>query len=500
MTPIKKNIISNYLGQGWSGLMAIAFLPSYVQWLGIEAYGLIGIFAVIQALVMIFDIGMSPTLNREMATFANGSCSAQSIRDLLRSLEIICYSLAMMAVIVAWLSSNYLAQEWLRTDHLSTGDVAHALILMTMVAALRLCEGIYRGSLYGLGHQVWYNYVFSLSSTMRYVGALMILVWFSATIEAFFFWQVGASLLTLLVLATRVHQLLPKAPLRAKFSQESIIRVWQFAGGMTAITLLTMIFLQLDKALLSRLVSLQELGYYTLAATAANVMFMVAVPATQAIYPQLVKLSFCNDQTEMISVYRKTTKFVTVLTASASMLLYFFSGGTIYMWSGSQDLIRNTAPLLSILVIGSFLNGLSYLPYQLQIAHGRTSLLLKAIAFAVVVFIPSLIVVVPVYGVEGAAWIWVALNAIYLLVTSYFIHRELLMEHKWGWYLLDTLLPTCGTVIVMVLAKQFQPPTYDDRLHWFIFLLFSGLLAVFVSTTLISLVRNCSLKRLERTI
>ncbi|MDO8788919.1 MAG: oligosaccharide flippase family protein [Sulfuritalea sp.] len=500
MTPIKKNIISNYLGQGWSGLMAIAFLPSYVQWLGVEAFGLIGIFAVIQALVMVLDMGMSPTLNREMATITNGSHSTQSIRDLLRSLEIICYSLAMMVVIVAWLFSNYFAQEWIRADHLSSGDVARALILMTTVAALRLCEGVYRGSLYGLGYQVWYNYVFSLSSTMRYVGALMIIVWFSATIEAFFFWQAGVSLATLLILATRVHQLLPKAPLPAKFSQESIFRVWQFAGGMTAITLLTMVFLHLDKALLSRLVSLQELGYYTLAATAANVMFMVAVPATQAIYPQLVKLSFCNDQTEMFAIYRKTTKFVTILTASASMLLCFFAGGTIYMWSGSQDLIRKTAPLLSILVIGSFLNGLSYLPYQLQVAHGRTSLPLKAITLAVVLFIPSILVVVPLYGVEGAAWIWVVLNAIYLLVTSYFIHSGLLMARKWEWYLFDTLLPTCATVIVMVLAKQFQPPTYDDRLHWFIFLLFAGLLAVFVSAVLTSFAGGRSLKRLERTI
>ncbi len=470
--------------------MAVAFLPSYVHYLGIEAYGLIGLFAVIQALVMILDMGMGPTLNREMASFTNGAHSPQSIRDLLRSLEVICYSLATVIVILAWLSADYLAREWLRADHLPTDKVAHALTLMTLVAALRLCESIYRGSLYGLEHQAWYNCIYSFSSTLRYVGALAILVWFSATIEAFFVWQAGVSLLTLIALSVRVHQSLPKALSHAKFSQESIIRVWKFAGGMMGITILTMVFLQLDKVFLSRLVSLKDLGYYSLAATAANVMFMVVVPVTQAIYPQLVKLSINDDQSQMAAIYHKTTQLVTVLTASASMILCFFSGGVIFMWSGNQDLVRGTAPLLSILVIGSFLNGLSYLPYQLQIAHGWTSLLLKTYIFVILVFIASILFIVPIYGVEGAAWIWVVLNVVYLLLTNHLMHRRLLVDHKWKWYFFDALLPTCGAIVVMLLAKQVQPQSYADRLHWFWFLLATGVTAVLISAMLATSIRG----------
>jgi O-antigen/teichoic acid export membrane protein len=489
LTTIKQNIIANYLGQGWSGFMAVAFLPLYVRYLGVEAYGLIGLLAVIQALVMILDMGMGAILNREMARFSIGDYSPQSICDLLRSLEIICFSIATVIVIVAWLSSDYFARGWLRADHLPVSVVAQALTLISLVAALRLCEAIYRGSLYGLEHQVWYNCIYSFLSTLRYVGALAILVWFSATLEAFFFWQAAVSLITLIVLATRVHQSLPKALFPAKFSQGALIKIWKFAGGMMGIALLAMLFLQLDKVLLSRLVSLKNLGYYLLAATAANVMFMVVVPVTQAVYPQLVKLASCNDQSKMAAVYHKTTQLVTVLTASAGMLLCFFSGGVIFMWSGNQDLVRSTAPLLSILVIGSFLNGLSYLPYQLQVAHGWTSLLLKINTVIMLVFIPSIMVIVPRYGIEGAAWVWVVLNAFYLLSSSLFMHRRLLLDQKWNWYFFDVLLPTFGAIIVMILAKQLQPQTYVDRLHWCLFLLLTGVMAVLISALLASSIR-----------
>jgi O-antigen/teichoic acid export membrane protein len=447
---------------------------------------------------MVLDMGMGPTLNREMARYANGEYSPQLIRNLLRSLEIICYSLAVLVAIAVWLSSYYIAEKWFRVEHILISEVAHALTLMALVAALRLCEGIYRGSLYGLEHQVWYNFTYSFLSTLRYVGALMVLTWLSASIEAFFIWQAVMSILTLIVLSKRVYQSLPQVSSHAKFSQGSLTRVWKFAGGMMGIAFLTMLFLQLDKVLLSNLMPLKDLGYYALASTAANIMFMIVVPVTQAIYPQLVKLSSYEDQSKIAAIYHKTTQLVTVLTASASMLLCFFSDGMIFMWSGNQDLVLHAAPILSILAIGSFLNGLSYLPYQLQIAHGWISLTLRLNIFVVLVFIPSILAIVPIYGVKGAAWVWVVINTLYLLLASYLTHRELLIGHKWSWYFSDTFLPFLGAIMVMILAKKFQPESYDNRLHWLSFLILTGVLAVLVSTIFAKSIRVKFVNRMDK--
>ena len=73
---VKRNVLANYVGQGWSALMGLAFVPLYIRYLGIEAYGLIGVFAVLQACLSLLDMGMTPTLNREMARFTVESHSA----------------------------------------------------------------------------------------------------------------------------------------------------------------------------------------------------------------------------------------------------------------------------------------------------------------------------------------------------------------------------------------------------------------------------------------
>ena len=77
--------------------MGFVFAPLYIKYLGVEAYGLIGVFTLLQAWLSLLDMGMTPALGREMARFMAGAHSRESIRDLLRSIEIIALAIAALA-------------------------------------------------------------------------------------------------------------------------------------------------------------------------------------------------------------------------------------------------------------------------------------------------------------------------------------------------------------------------------------------------------------------
>ena len=176
------------------------------------------------------------------------------------------------------------------------------------------------------------------------------------------------------------------------------------------------------------------------------------------------------------------------------------------MWSGNADLSKHTAPILSALVLGTFLNGLMWMPYQLQLAYGWTGLALRVNIVAVIVLIPAIFWVVPRFGAVGAARIWVALNATYIVVAVQLMHRRLIPAEKWRWYFADLLLPVSGSVGVMLVARQLQPVPYQDRLRWLVFLLSTGILAIVISTILAALIRrriisvapSWALKKLQR--
>jgi len=154
---LKKNIIANYLGQGWTALMGLVFVPVYIHYLGIEAWGLVGFMSLLQAWLTLLDMGLTPTLSREMARFQAGAHSAQSIRDLLRSMEIIYGGVALAVVGIVWLIAPWVAVHWLSSAQLSSASVAQAISMMGLVLAARMVEQVYRGAIQGLQRQVWLN-------------------------------------------------------------------------------------------------------------------------------------------------------------------------------------------------------------------------------------------------------------------------------------------------------------------------------------------------------
>lgn len=438
---LKANVTANYLGQGWRALMQLAFIPVYIKYLGIEAYGLIGIFAILQAWLELLDMGMKPVLGREMARFVAGAHNAQSIRDLLRSIEIIATSIAVAIAIGIWAASGWLASDWLTAKSIPADVVARAFAVMGAVTALSFIESIYISSVVGLQQQVLQNVVSSVMATVRGLGAVSVLVWVSPTIEAFFLWQGVVSLITVAAYASVVYRSLPRSSRPGRFSGLALVGIWRFAAGMMAITLLSLLLTQIDKILLSRLLTLEAFGYYALAGVVAGAVSMLVGPIASAFYPRFTELVTRGDELALRTAYHQGAQLVSVLAGAATVVLMMFGDRVLLLWMSDPVLAHQVAPLMAVLALGTMLNGLMWMPYQMQLAHGWTGLVIKTNIVAVCILVPAIFWAVPRYGAIGAAWAWVALNASYVLISIHFMHRRILPTEKWRWYGEDIALP-----------------------------------------------------------
>lgn len=472
--PHKRNLIANYLGQGWSAVIGLAFIPVYIHHLGMEAYGLIGLFAMMQAWLVLMDMGLTPTLTREMARFTAGVHSSQYIGDLLRTIEVVCFVLASAIGSIFFVCSDYIANDWLRAEKLPTSIVSEALSIMAIVAALRFIEGIYRGSLFGLQQQVWFNVVNAVLATLRHIGAILILIFISPTIQAFFYWQAIVSVCSVFIFYYHVHKIMPALVLRARFSIVIIRDIWRFAAGMMSIAFMSIILTQVDKIILSRFLTLDNLGLYTLAGTIAGTFYLVIIPLTQALYPRMVEFVSRDENNSLVSIYHVGAQVVTALTAPVALIFCFFGENIIFVWSGDGVLAKQVAPILTPLILGTFLNGLMHMPYQLQLANGWTNFTVKVNLVGVCILIPAIFWIVPIYGAIGAAWIWTILNTGYVFIAIHFMHKKLLTSEKWHWYKQDLLFPFVGAAVVFFLLKELSPEEYTNRFAWFVFLIGMG--------------------------
>ena len=457
MSNLKANLLSNYLAQSWRAVMSLAFVPIYIKYLGIEAYGLIGIFAILMSALGLLDLGMKPALGREMARYTGGTHNEQSIWNLLRSIEIISCVIVVIVAFVIWFISNWLATSWVKAQTLPPPVVAQAFAIMGLVAALQFFESIYSSSLAGLQRQVIQNIIIFSMATIRGLGAVGVLNWVSPTTQAFFIWQAICSCISLLVCATVVYQSLPSPPNSARFSKVALISIWRFASGMLVITILALLLTQVDKALLSSMLTLDSFGYYALASSIAGSLAMLVGPITTAYYPRFNQLIVMGDTVGIHSAYHQAAQLVTVIVGSATAVLFFFSEQILVLWTSNPELSHRVAPIMAVLALGTFLNCLMWVPYQMQLAYGWTSLTITINSIAVAILVPAIFVMVPIYGPMAAAWIWVILNGSYCLIGVHFMYRRILKTEKWEWYIRDVLIPLSATSTIAFLTSLMFP-------------------------------------------
>lgn len=461
------NLSIGLINSIWSAVLSLAVVPIYLKYLGIEAYGLIGFFATIQALLQFLDFGFAPTINRDVAR-SQVSGNFDQTRNLLHTVATIYWGMAIIILIIVLGASHFISENWLHPKHLNQDTVTHSIMLMGVVVACRWPVGIYMGVLMGAQRLALTSSLGILVATLGNLGAIFVLAKISATIETFFIWQVFVSIAYVMIfryLAWRVIKLKKNA----KFDTDEIKRIWKFSVGMVLLTFSAVVFTQIDKVLLSKMLSLADFGGYMLAVSVANSLSLIVAPFYNLLYPYFSTLHAAGDQNKLIEIYRLSTRVLAAVLFALAMVLVVFSEELIFIWTGNAVLAKTVSPIVAIFAVGSALHGVMHIPHALQLACGMVRLPLIINAILIVLLVPLIVILVKNYGGVGGAVAWLILHLIYMLLGTFLTHRVLLKGLGMKWLLSEVFVPFviasvagCGAYF-MVIGKGF--PIYIELFY-----------------------------------
>lgn len=453
---IKKNIIANFAGKAWSGLIQLLFLPLYIKFLGMEAFGLIGFFLMLQGLLVALDFGLSVTLNRELACrTADGK--AQEAQNMVRSMEWIYWPIALIIAVGIILAAPWIAGTWVHPKGLSTQSVHNAIVLMGLVIAVQWPFTLYSGGLMGLQKQVLLNVIRSVMVTFQMGGAVLVLWFVSSSIEAYFIWQMGVVAVQTAITCYFLRISLPKSDKPASFQWDLLAQCWHFTMGMAGILTLTIILAQTDKIILSKVLSLEQFGYYMLVFTMGNSLMLMAMPISIALFPKLSALITAGNIEEMGRIYHKGCQTVSLFTLPAGVLMVVFPQEILMLWMRNANIAEHAHLLLSLVAAGCLLNAAITLPRTLQLAYGWTSLMLCVMLTALVVLTFLLFLLIPVFGAVGGALAWLLVNVGYVVFEIWCMHRRIISREMWRWYIVDFGFPVVACVGIGLIVKMIFP-------------------------------------------
>ena len=436
MSLVRNNFIANFAGRGWAALISLALIPAYIGFLGIEAYGLIGLYATLYGVVSLLDLGLGTTFNRELARLSAQPESVRSMRDLLRTLEVVYWAIGILIGVAIACLVPAIAPHWLKTDQLSWGTVETALRLMGVAMACQWPLALYSGGMLGLQRQVMLNIISTTAATVRGVGAVLVLWQISATVEAFLAWQIASSFVETLVTAIAIRRVLPPGA-RGKFRLDLALSLWRFAASVSLVSVFSVILTQLDKIILSGLLPLAGFGYYMLASRLSSGLYFLVGPVIATFFPRFSQVIAAGDENELRRVYHQTCQLMSFLVFPPAVILMLFPYEILFLWTQNREIAENVYLVLGLLSVGTALNALASPPHILQLASGWTRLALISSAVAAALLAPLIYVMTIRFGAEGAAAVWVLLNAANVTVNAIFTHRRLLPNELHAWYRLD---------------------------------------------------------------
>jgi O-antigen/teichoic acid export membrane protein len=450
---LRHGLLANFAGSGWSAVMQLVCVPFYIKLMGVESYGLIGFYLVFQTMTQVLDLGLSPTMNREMARYSVQPEKAAEAHDLVRTLEAGYWLIGLVIATMLAAASTWLATRWIHGASIPIHSIRQAILLMSVVSFFQWPVSFYQGGLMGLHRQVPYNIARIGVVTLSTAGAVLILWLVSPTIQAFLFWQAAVSAVQALVLAVLLRKYLPSAHRSPRFEFSRARGIARFAAGVGGISVLGLVLAQVDKLVVSKLFSLKIFGYYALAWTAASGFSLISAMLFNVIFPRMSARVAEGDEVGLTQEYHLGSQLMAVVVLPLAAVLAFFSFDVLHVWTRNIELASFAAPVLTMLVIGSALNALLFLPYSVQLAFGWTRLSLTAGLISIVMVIPVIIPATRHFGPIGAASVWVALNILNMLVAVPIMHERILRHEAWG-YFKDIGLPIVATTVTAALGRM----------------------------------------------
>lgn len=460
-TGLNVNIAANLLARGWNALMSFIFVPVYLSFIGAEGYGFISLFAAIAGLFALLDFGLSMTANREIARHGARAEDRSKARAMLRTFEVVYWVIALLIGGAIALMADFVVHSWITLHTIPLDQAKRGVQLMGLLALVRWPTSLYLGALQGMQRQVQSNAITTVSATLAGGGAVLILWLVAPRVDLFVAWQVLVFAVQISVLRIAAWRGLALNGDRPRARLAVLRQSAGFSLGVTGITLLSLALTQLDKLVLTKLLSLKDYGYYAVASGIATLLMTLGSAVETATFPALTTAIEQGDADGEEAIYQKASRMLAVLVVPIALTIALFAPQLLQVYLGDAEAVSRISPILTLLALGNLCLALVFLPLALQLAHGWTSLSIYKNIVAVLIYVPLLLYLVPLLGAKGAALCWLLLTLGYFLIEVPVMHRRLLKGTQWRWYLSDLGKPFGIALAVLGLTWLALPDAFS---------------------------------------
>lgn len=456
---VRNALIAGYLAQSYVVLAGVIALPGFLQVVTPEVFGLMGIFLMLQGWAQLFDFGVPAVISREFSLSKNSSTDRDRAWSVFRVLGSALWALGAVVAFLLSLGAEWVADNWLAQSKLAPDVLVTSIQLMALSGSARVITGIYRGALAGLERHELLGALQVSGATLKFPGALLFAHFTGGDPVLLFAYLASAQGLELLAFVCLFRRALPIRP-KGNASVSAPLawaEVMPICGAMAALSVLWVVTTQFDRLMLSKTLTLEEYGDYTLVITASSGILVLLPVVNQILQPRLTAVLGMGPDADGEALYRSISQLMCAAFMSLGGSLAIFSEPVLALWTGDPGLASRASSSLFWYALAFSITGFMSVPFMLQFAAGRLRLhLIASTAFALVLA-PVMVVAASHGGMRATGFTAFMMNLVFLLGWIPVVHRRFLPGCGVDWYVRD-LLPAAGAAVgTLVVAKLLFP-------------------------------------------
>jgi O-antigen/teichoic acid export membrane protein len=414
--------IHNFAGQGFLLVLTFATAPYIVHHLGAELFGIVALVQTVAGFAGIVNLGIGRALTKYVSELY-WKKDVQAINRLFQTAWATCVMSGVVGFVLLVGPRDTIGRLFFRGG----SEVDNVIGFAIYIAAFGLFSSMLLEAISALpgGLQRFdiLNKVNIVSGTARSLGSVAVLA-MGYSVRSVLIINLSANVLAIVAFALVSKKLIRGLSLLPIFHLDAFRRLFVFSLPLFVSALSSLIIVRVDRFILAYFLPLSAVTFYTLPYTISEKAAVGVANITSVVYPFTSELHSMGSHDRVHELYLRSTKILTLITLPLCVILMAIPGPILLYWLGPEYAAQG-AIALSLLGAATFLNAASGVATVTSLGVGRAWMpSFFAIAASVVNVIANF-VLIPRYGINGAALGALLPQALVLPIFVYVVTHQL---------------------------------------------------------------------------
>ena len=211
-----------------------------------------------------------------------------------------------------------------------------------------------------------------------------------------------------------------------------------FGSRLVGANIIGQIYYNIDTLMIGYFLTSTEVGYYAVAISLSRFFWLVPRAIATVAYPAISEYWANGNRQAVNKLVDKSTKYSACVLIFAGMSIVFFAKDII-TFLFTPEFLPAVLPL-AILITGTVTSGILRSVGGIFASVGKVNLVLKISIIGAVGDIILNMILIPIYGIIGAATATAASQVLNVGITIYFLRKALVIKLDTSWFIKMVML------------------------------------------------------------